>query len=214
MKNKMTAAAPSIVKALALGVALSVSAFSASAAPAVYATPGTENLAEYTFTVATAGNIVAYFVGKGGAVYTNTLSVSVNGVDTGFSGLVNQTSAYGDSLNFGPVSVGDTVVFAISVQDTGKTWYSDKSQNTDGVNHVYSAVFEGDEFIPTGVYVAFEDLTGGKKSDIDFNYLDEQFVITNVRPVTTEVPVPASAWLLGSGLMGLAGVTRRRTKTA
>ncbi|MEJ0099949.1 MAG: VPLPA-CTERM sorting domain-containing protein [Pseudomonadota bacterium] len=31
---------------------------------------------------------------------------------------------------------------------------------------------------------------------------------------STEVPLPAAAWLFGSGLMGLAGIGRRRKKTA
>lgn len=31
---------------------------------------------------------------------------------------------------------------------------------------------------------------------------------------TTAVPVPAAVWLFGSGLMGLVGIARRRTKTA
>jgi hypothetical protein len=215
MKNTMTAAAPSIVKACALGVALSVSALSAYAAPTPYGDAGNENLVEYNFTATASGDVVAYFVGKGGAEYTNSLRVYINGVDTGISGLANQTSSYGESLNFGSVNAGDSVVFAIDVENTGKTWYSDKSQNVDGVNHVFASSYEGDEFIPVGTYIAFEDLNGfdGFPS-IDFNYLDEQFVVTNLsrERSTPEVPVPAAAWLFGSSLIGLAGVARRRAK--
>jgi hypothetical protein len=185
MKNNMQKAIPSFVKACAVGVAMSVSAF-ASAAPVPYSNQG-----------------------KGGADYTNTLRVYINGVDSGFSGLVNQSSAYGESLNFGTANAGDTIVFAIDVDNIGKTWYSDKSQNIDGVNHVYAAAYEGDELIPVGTYVAFEDLKGYDFPQ-DFNYLDEQFVIANVTFGSPEVPVPAAAWLFGSGLLGLAGVARRR----
>jgi len=33
-------------------------------------------------------------------------------------------------------------------------------------------------------------------------------------PVTPTVPVPAAAWLFGSGLLGLAGTARRRRTAA
>lgn len=199
----------SAVKGCAMAIALSAYAMSASAAPVPYADAGTENPIEYSFTAAQTGDIVAYFVGKGGAGYINTLSISINGVETGTSGLNNQTSAYGDSINFGHANAGDTIVFSLYVSDLNRTWSSTKSNNIDGVNHVYSSSFAGDQVIPAGLYVAFEDLKG---HDADFNYLDEQFVVANVTNGrdTPEVPVPAAAWLMGSGLLGLAGVARRR----
>jgi hypothetical protein len=191
-----------------IGLALSLCAFGAVAAPLPYADSGVENTAEYTFTATTTGDIVAYFVGKGGAVYNNTVSMSVNGVSTGTYGLPNQSSSYGQSFILGSANAGDTIVFSINVLDTGENWYSAKSQNTDAGNHVYSSAFSGEEaLIPSGVYVAFEDLTKGVS---DFNYLDEQLVVTNITSAPA-VPVPAAAWLLGSGLLGLAGVTRRRS---
>jgi hypothetical protein len=188
-------------------IALSASAFSAIAAPAPYANIGTENTIEYSFTAIETGDITAYFVSKGGAEFVDTLSISINGVDTGISGLTNQTSVYGQSLNFGHANAGDSVVFSIRVADLGKTFYSDKSLNIDGINHVYSTAYSGDEFIPAGLYVAFEDLKGPYFPQ-DFNYRDLQIVVSNVHaPV---VPVPAAAWLFGSALAGLAGVVRRR----
>jgi hypothetical protein len=198
-----------VVKGCAMAIALSAYAMSASAAPVPYADAGTENPIEYTFTAVDSGDIVAYFVGKGGAEYVNTISISINGVETGISGLNNQTSAYGDSVNFGHANAGDTIVFSLYVSDIGRTWSSTKANNIDGVNHVFSSGYTGDESIPAGLYVAFEDFKG---HDADFNYLDEQFVISNVTNGrdTPEVPVPAAAWLMGSGLLGLAGVARRR----
>jgi hypothetical protein len=199
------------VKGCVMAVALSAFAMSAIAAPAPYSGAGTENLIEYTFTAATTGDISAFFVGKGGAEYVNTLSISINGVETGVSGLNNQTSIYGESLNFGHANAGDVIVFSLYVANLDRTWSSVKSQNIDTVNHVYSATFAGDQSIPTGLYLAFEDL----KYEPDFNYLDAQFVISNVTTDRTpEVPVPAAAWLMGSGLLGLAGVARRRTRNA
>lgn len=199
-------------KGCAMAVALSAFAMSASAAPVPYANAGTENLIEYSFTAATTGDITAFFVGKGGANYVDTLSISINGVPTGISGLNNQTSVYGESFNFGHANAGDTIVFSLYVANIDRTWSSVKSQNIDGLNHVYSATFAGEQSVPAGLYVAFEDLK--KFEDPDFNYLDAQFVITNVTNGTPDVPVPAAAWLMGSGLMGLAGVARRRARNA
>lgn len=205
---KMKAPIATLVKSCALATAMAVYGVSAYAAPVPYENSGTQNLIEYTFTAAADGDIVAYFVSKGDADYSNTLSVSINGVSTGISGLNNQTSVYGQSLNFGPASAGDVVVFSIYVADLDRYWSSDRSENIDGINHVFSAAYAGDEFIPAGLYVAFEDLKG---FDSDFNYLDIQFVVSNVTNGTTpEVPVPAAAWLFGTGLVGLAGVARRR----
>lgn len=200
-----------VAKACAMTAALSVYAMSAIAAPAPYGDAGTENLLEYTFTATTTGDITAFFVGKGGAGYVNTLTLSINGVETNISGLNNQTSSYGQSLNFGHANAGDTIVFSLYVADLGRTWSSTKSQNIDAVNHVYSAHYAGDLSIPSGLYLGFEDLKG---RDADFDYLDAQFVISNVSNGTPEVPVPAAAWLMGSGLVGLAGVARRRNQKA
>lgn len=208
---KINSPIATVVKSCAMAVALSAYALSAHAAPAPYANAGTENLIEYTFTAANDGDILAYFVGKGGAGFTNTLSVSINGVATGVSGLNNQTSVYGESVNFGYANAGDTVVFSLYVANLDLTWSSNKGDNVDGANHVYSYLYEGDDAVPSGLYIGFEDL----KVNSDFNYLDEQFVVTNVTTgPTPEVPVPAAAWLMGSGLIGLAGVARRRSNKA
>jgi hypothetical protein len=203
-----------LLKSCAMGAALSAFAFTAAAAPAPYADAGVENAVEYTFTATETGDIVAYFAGKAGADYSDFLSMSVNGVATGVYGLRNQTSSYGQAFNLGKANAGDTVTFTLYVSYYDTDWSSNKSENSDGVNHVFSSAFESDESIPTGVYVAFEDLQGSEFSD--FNYTDHQFVVTNITgtPNTPEVPLPASAWLLGSGLMGLAGVSRSRNRKA
>jgi hypothetical protein len=39
-------------------------------------------------------------------------------------------------------------------------------------------------------------------------------VVTSVDAVPTVIPVPAAAWLFGSGLLGLVGVARRRARVA
>jgi hypothetical protein len=106
----------------------------------------------------------------------------------------------------GNANAGDSLVFFTNIFSTGDTFYSDKSLNADGVNHVFSASFGGDNIIPAGTYLAFEDLIGGG----DFNYHDETFVFTNV---AAGVPEPAS-WALMIAGFGLIGVTARRRQFA
>jgi hypothetical protein len=202
-----------LVKSYAAAVVLASFALSANAAPVPYANTGTENPNEYTFTAIESGDIIAYFVGKGGAEYYNNLGMTVNGVSTGTTGLNNQSSSFGDSLNLGYANAGDVIVFTLDVTNTGSTWYSNKTLNADNANHVYAVDYSGDEFIPVGAYVAFEDLAKFGSPDSDFNYLDHQFVVGNVTAAPA-VPVPAAAWLFGSALLGLAGVTRSRSKNA
>jgi hypothetical protein len=197
MKNIFATLSAAAVLALAANV---------QAAPTPYSPAGTPNAVTYTFTAASTGNLIAYFAGSG-AAYTNEITMLVNGVATGIQGLNNHTSAYGDALNFGSVNAGDTLVFELLNLSPGGIgpWYSQQNMNSDGVNHVYSAGYSGDGFIPVGTFVAFEDLPLGG----DFNYQDESFVFTNVA-TTTNVPEPASLALLGLGIAGIAMSRRKR----
>jgi len=209
----------SLARNLAISFALASSAFSASAASLAYTGIGSENATEYSFTATETGDIIAYFLSKGSADYTNTLGATINGVATGAVGLNNQSSSFGDSLNLGFANAGDTVVFTLNVITTGDTWYSNKSLNADGGNHVYSATLSGNNLPFSGTYVAFEDLAKNVGSGIDLDYADEQVLVTNITtvsatPTAPSVPVPATIWLFGSGLLGLAGVTRSRYKAS
>lgn len=180
---------------------------SAQAVPTAYATPGVENTATYSFTASSTGEIIAYFTGST-AAYTNELTLLINGVATGIRGLNNQTSSYGDSISFGIVQAGATLVFELVTLTPSVgvgPWYSDKSLNSDGVQHVYSNSYAGDNIVRAGTYVSFEDKPNGG----NLNYNDENFVFTNV--ATNAVPEPASLALVAFGLLGL-GVARRSKK--
>lgn len=188
-------------------------AASAQAGPIKYAAVGTQNVAEYTFTAASTGDLVAYFVGAT-AAYADELTVLINGVASTVQGLNNKTSRNNDSINFGTVQAGDTLVFklvTVSEANVGP-WYSQKSLNTDGVNHVYSYAYAGDRALPAGTFVAFEDLAKGG----DFNYNDVSFLFTNVlinapAKVSANVPEPGSLALLGLGIIGFAASRRKRS---
>ena len=191
---------------LAAAVALGT-ATAAQAALPIYGSPGNVNPADYAFTAAADGDIIAYFAGHT-AGYTNFLRLEVNGVDTGLEGLNNQVTALGTSFNFGPVQAGDQLVFKIRVSNTGEFFYSKRSLNPDGITHIFSSAYAGGDFgIPAGTYVGFEDLNGGGDKDYD----DLRFVFTNVGGGEVGVPEPATWAMLITGF-GLVGVSVRRRR--
>lgn len=183
----------------------------ASAGPIPYPNGGTPNPDLYNFTASTSGDLIAYFVDGGGATYTNELTVLINGTPSAVQGLNNHSSSYGTAINFGHVDAGDSIVFKMPNLSPGGIgpWYSDKSLNSDGANHVYATSFAGDATIPAGTYVGFEDIP---VPGADLNYNDESFVFTNVS-VSTTVPEPTS-WALmlaGLGLMAVQLTMRNRS---
>jgi hypothetical protein len=187
---------------------LSLSNANADSIP--YANVGHENADIYSFSALETGEVDAYFYGST-AGYTNTISMLVNGQvtpETAAGVLNNHSSSIGQFVNLGSVTAGDVITFRLNVLSTGDTFYSNKSMNFDGVNHVYATSFSGDvgAKIPAGTYLAFEDLRGGG----DLNYHDENFVFTNI---AAAVPEPESFAMMMAGL-GLLGFVARRRKSS
>lgn len=199
------------IKALVCPIALAMLPLStAQAALPSYWQPGWFNPDSYSFTASENSDIIAYFAG-GTAEWVSTLGLRVNGIDSLTTGLPNNSTAVGTSFNLGKVNAGDTYTFFIKVADTGDTFYSQKSLNSDDVQHVWSTDYAGGDYgLPKGTYVGFEDWAKG--GDRDYN--DLTFVF-NAVPSIAAAPEPAT-WLmmiLGFGLVGHA-LRRKRAPTA
>jgi hypothetical protein len=194
-KKAMTKKIPPSLSKVFTILALTTASLSVNAGTIPNPAIGVENPILYSFTSVNDGAIGAYFFGGASAAYTNELTMIVNGVASGIQGLNNHSSAYGDFLNLGNVFAGDKIVFEmVNLNWMGiGPWFSDKSLNSDGINHVYSTSFDGDSIIPAGTYLSFEDLNDGG----DFNYSDLSFVITNVSAKVSE-PSDLGLFLIAS----------------
>jgi hypothetical protein len=143
-------------------------------------------------------------------------SVIVNFLDTGVDFAGNNFGYYVDST-------------AAPQPWTGGVWHSDSSLNVDGMDHMYAYLGQGDtiQILPfspgvwdTDEYVlAFEDLHsthwGNQNtindgfpewSDIEPDFTDHVVLVESVDPV----PEPSIILLLGSLLIGLGLLERRR----
>ena len=160
------------------------------------------------FNATSTGQVSGYFVGKGPAGdtdYVRMLDITTN--TSGDWVFNNQTSQVGDMANFGLANAGDLLVFEIWDQTEDHIYASQPDLSFDGQNHAYATHFSGGILngydFPAGTYIGMEDWPQGQS---DWNYQDDQFIATNV----TIVPEPGSLLALGSGILSVMGLARRR----
>jgi hypothetical protein len=146
------------------------------------------------------GNRVQVFEGDDGA---NTLGViRVSQSNGAWSVRVLDTHASGsEGTGWGGTFALSSSAFGFYLGTTNGTFYSETTRNTDGVDRMYSYGPLGGNF-PGEYVLAWEDLLNGQDRD----YQDFVATVQDITPV----PLPTAVWLLGSGLIGLAGVARRR----
>ncbi len=198
---------------LAILAAAALPAFADGCIP--YCNPGTIAPTN-VFMAATTGDITGYFVqggaasggGAGDLDFVRMLDITTGTMSPWLFN--NQTSLPGDTADFGFANAGDTLVFELqNVSLGGEIFASQPSLSEDGVNHAYATHFSGGilngTVFPAGTYVGMEDLPNGQS---DFNYNDDSFIFTGVSQGTT--PEPGTLALFGSGILGLAGVVRRK----
>lgn len=169
--------------------------------------PNDDQLQDELFYTSDGGDLDVEFLGIGSAGYKSPFGVFT------YSG--NPREDYDDSLMtyFDPlfvqnvnspntsysfsVDAGTYFGFYLNSNNSGTKLSTYNASNSDGVDH--ALIFKSNQ----GYTVAFEDIVGG--GDRDY----EDLVVNLKGGGSAAVPEPATIFLLGSGLLGMAGFRKR-----
>ncbi len=121
----------------------------------------------------------------------------------------NHATPIGTTYNLGSFAIGTELVFYIHVNPTGYDFYTgDASRNPD--NHVHARV--DTSWAGNATLVSFEDLFNGPFvfNDLSFSFTNTTGSITPPVVGPEPVPEPSTVLLLGSGLVGLCFLKRKK----
>ena len=160
----------------------------------------------------------------GGAAAGSKVSVSILG--TGEVALGDDPVAGGTGVFFNGNNFGYYLDSTATSASGGGLFFSDTALNTDDLDHMVAYQGKGTDTVEIppfseGVWglseyvLAFEDLTkswvdgDGKTHYADRDYTDFVVMVESVTP--DPIPEPATMFLLGLGLVGFAGIARKKT---
>lgn len=160
-------------------------------------------------------NMGTYNLVGGGWFENVVVSVSQDG-ETWYT----YTSAYGDNAFPTQAYQWDQELY----DTTGNGWTDELMDFTKPVNPEYAELLNGGTLTAAEAIALYEGSGGGTGFDLDEFGLDWiQYIKVEGLPgyangeidafadvAASPVPVPAAAWLLGAGIIGLCGVRRRR----
>ena len=157
--------------------------------------------------LATAGG--TFYVDAAGANGTSLMSGNISATgDVLFTPTGREGLAGGFNTGIGVASWNDSaVVLGWDAFSTGTT--SNNAKGTSPAFSVTGSILQ-DAGVDTwtGVIASTGNINGGNWNGFNNVQFSEQFNVTIT--AAAAVPVPAAAWLFGSGLLGLVGVARRR----
>jgi hypothetical protein len=155
--------------------------------------------------------------GAGSSSPGSSVSIATNNGDNLVVEIINTSTGrdYYSEIGGAPTTTAHGGLFFCA--GTTLTAGCQPGSSSDGDQHAYVTSYGGGNIPGTsinpgvGTFVGMEDLDSTNGGDWDYN--DDQFVLTGVTAGTTSipsVPEPTSIALLGTGILGLAGAVRRK----